>query len=638
MSSLLIPGLLLALAVVYASTLQTQISGSFQKNAPDQVLKNEYIKDVAEIQVALNVWGTIHHTGYPLFAILGNLFTLPLRAVGVEPAAAASLYATFWGAILLGALGLLLWRLTGSGIVAALSVVLLGLARSIWIHNVIAEVYSMSLAITALMFVVALWPAPWRGAWSFERRVGWLMLLGGIGVAHHRAVAFVAPGLLLAVWPHLWAKRRRWRKMAPPAVALALIGFLPYLYLPVREWQGSAWVYGEPGTLRGFWTEFSGKEASYLVNLPSDLAGLWHNAASVWQILIHEITLPGLLAGLIGLGIAVTVSLQRRAARVIALSAAGPTLFAVFYHTAVLPEAILMPAVLALIFGVALTVNDLRRERYGAWALVGMGVWAVALAGWHYGYVHELVTEPDGIKTIERIEQLPRDGQTALMLPWGPRYAAASYSKLVTGDNRDLTIVDHKGDYRALLAEGYRLYTEPETFYTYPPPWPTDYGAASDWWTEHLGYLYLTSAAPGFIQLQNVPALAGPDEALGTPIVYGITRRQAWLTCTDRWIYLHVVWSADNRPDGDPSIFVHLTADEPAPNPPNADARHPVYSLYPFARWSPGEIVRDDFTLPRLPDKTQVRFGLYDQDASGQFINYGEVILPITGCLPEPNK
>ena len=50
----------------------------------------------------------------------------------------------------------------------------------------------------------------------------------------------------------------------------------------------------------------------------------------------------------------------------------------------------------------------------------------------------------------------------------------------------------------------------------------------------------------------------------------------------------------------------------------------------------PGEIVRDDFTLPRLPDKTQVRFGLYEQDTSGQFVNYGETVLPVAACGPHP--
>jgi hypothetical protein len=46
---------------------------------------------------------------------------------------------------------------------------------------------------------------------------------------------------------------------------LALIGFVPYLYLSLREWQGGGWVYGEPGTPRGLWIEFSGKEAERFV-------------------------------------------------------------------------------------------------------------------------------------------------------------------------------------------------------------------------------------------------------------------------------------------------------------------------------------------------------------------------------------
>jgi hypothetical protein len=625
--------MLLVLIVVYASTLQTHISGSFQESTPGQILKNEYIKDVAEIQVALNVWGTIHHTGYPLFAILGNLFTLPFRTLGVEPAEAASLYAAAWGVVTLGAFGLLIGRLTDNLVVAVSSTVLLGVTRSIWIHNVIAEVYSMSLAVTALMCLVALWPVPWTGAWSVRRRVWWLALLGGIGVAHHRAVVFVAPGLILAVWPYLWAERDHWRKIIPPAVGLTLVGFVPYLYLPLRAWQHGAWVYGEPGTLRGFWVEFSGKEADRLVKLPSGLAGLWDNIKSVWDILVQEITLPGLIVGLVCLGLAMVISPQRRAARIIALGALGPTLFAIFYHTAVLPEAILMPTVLALVFGAALVADRMFQRRVpGAAVVVGITVWTAALIGWHYDFVRELVDEPSGLQTIEHLEQLPREGKPALMLPWGPRYAAASYSRLVTGENRDMMMVDHKGNYRRLLIEGYQLYTEPETFYTYTPPWPTDYGPPSDWWTVHLGHLYLTSAAPGFVQLQNTPWLAEPDESLGTPVVYGITRRAAWLTCSSTSIYLHVIWSADNRPSGDPSIFVHLTGDEPAPNPPNADSRHPVYGLYPFALWSPGEIVRDDFTLPRLPGKTLVRFGLYDQDANGQFVDYGETILPVAGC------
>jgi hypothetical protein len=630
----------LALAGLYAATLQTHISGSFGETSPQNILKNEYIKDVSEIQVALNVWGTLHHTGYPLFAILGNLFTLPLRALGVAPAAAASLYATAWGAVLLGGFALLVWRLTGRLALAVLSAALLGTARSIWLHHVIAEVYSMSLAITVLLLLVALWPAPWSGAWSARRRLLWLALLGGIGVAHHRAVVFIAPGLLLAVGPALWRERPPWRRLAAQTAGLGLLGFVPYLYLPLRAWQDGSWVYGEPGTLRGLWIEFSGKEADRLVRLPADAAGLADNLASVWRIMVHELSLPGLLAGLACLLLAITVAPQRRAARIVALSAAGPTLFATLYHTAVLPQAVLMPTALALVFAVAVAADWLigRRPRAAVLAPIALAVWAAGLAGWHYGTIRELVGERSGLEVIARLERLPREGKPALMFPWGPRYAAASYARLVTGEHADLLVVDHKASYRALLAEGYQLYTEPETFYTFSPPWASPYCAPpdcqpSDWWTERLGVFSLTSAAPGYVRLLTIPDLIAPGEPLGEPLVYGITRQAAWLTCDATHLYLHIIWSADRRPAGDPSIFVHLTGDMPAPDPLNADARHPVYGLYPFARMAPGQRVRDDFTLPRLPGMTQVRFGLYEQTDAG-FANWGEQVLPVAGCQP----
>jgi len=634
-----LPGLLALAAVAllvasYARTLQTHIAGSFVEDSPASILKNEYIKDVSEIQVALNVWGTIHHTGYPLFAVLGNLFTLPLRAVGIEPAAAASLYALAWGIVALAGIAALIGALTGRPALAALAAVVAGLARSIWLHNVVAEVYSMSLAISVIMLAVALWPAPWTGAWDVRRRVWWLALLGGIGVAHHRAVVFIAPGLLLAIWPHLWAARDRWRSILLPALGLALVGFVPYVYLPLRAWQGGAWVYGDPGNLNGLWIEFTGHEADRLVTLPDGLAGLVDNVESVGQILIAELTLPGMLIGAAGLGAAMIGAPQRRAARAIGLSAAGPLLFAALYHTAVLPEAILMPVVVALVLGVALAADWLltRRPALAPALAAGLLAWAIALAAAHTGTIRELVTEPTGLHTIERLRFVPREGKPALMLPWGPRYAAASYARLVTGEYADILTVDHKGDYPDLFDQGYELYTLPETFYTYRPPWPTPYGEPSDWWSDHLGALHLTSAAPGIVRIQSAPWLAEAAESPGTPLAYGIVQRAAWLTCDAESIVLHVIWGADRQPDGDPSIFVHLTGDAPAPDPPNADSRHPVYGLVPFARLSPGEEVRDDFTLPRLPDKTQVRFGLYEQTADGSFANYGETVLPVAGC------
>jgi len=604
------------LLLAYAATLQTQINGS----------SDEYMVDVGEVQVALNVWGTIHHTGYPLYAILGNVFTAPLRAFGIEPAAAASLFSTAWGVVALGGFGLLVWRLTGRPALMALGVLLLGLARSIWIHHVIAEVYSMSLALTVLMLLVVLWPAPWSGAWSARRRVLWLALLGGIGVAHHRAVALVAPGLFLALWPHRRALLQGWPRTLAAAAALFLLGFLPYLYLPVRAWQDAAWVYGEPGTWAGFWTEFTGREADRLVRTPAEATGYLENAAHAVRLLVRELTLPGLVAALAALVVALRRSPQRGAMRVVALAALGPLLFSIAYRTAVLPGAILMPVVLALVFAVTLAGAWLldRRPRAEGGLLAALGLWAVALLLTHFDWIRVRTTDPTGLAVIERVGRIPRDAPAAFALPWGPRYTAAAYSVLVTGENGDVRAVDHKGDYRALIADGYALYTEPEAFYIFPP----------DWWRERLGGLALTSAAPGIMRLRTAPQHAGPDDPPAEPVTHGIARRDAWLTCDADAIYLHILWEAAPRPTADLSIFVHLTGEDRAPVLAIADSSAPVYGLYPFTAWSAGEQVRDDFILPRLPGGTVVRTGLYEQDADGSFINYGELALPVADCQP----
>jgi hypothetical protein len=382
-------------------------------------------------------------------------------------------------------------------------------------------------------------------------------------------------------------------------------------------------VYGEPGTWRGFWIEFMGREADRLVTLPENAARWVDNIHDVWAILADEITLPGLLISLIGLIVAVTVSPYRRAAMVVTLSAAGPFLFAIAYHTAVLPQAILMPVVLALIFDLALLIDWLARvwRPVMAFAAIGLVGWCGALILINHGWIHGLVTEPTGLETIERVTRIPRNDKPAFTMPWGPRYSAAAYSRLVTGENDDVLMVDHKGDYHRLLEDGYQLYTEPETFYTFPP----------DWWRERLGQLYLSSAAPEIVQMSITPGLADPDS---TPIIYGIAQRRAVLSCDDTTIYLSIVWQADSRPTADPSIFVHLTGDDPAPVLATADSRYPVYGFYPFSQWSPGEVVRDDFKLPRLPGGTQVRFGLYEQNQDGDFVNYGEMALPVAGCQP----
>src|SRR5712691_11870384 len=154
-AALLLVATLALLILIYLPTLLTEVTGGVETNG----VQDPYMQDVGEIQVALNVWGTLHHTGYPLYTMLGNLATLALRSVGVDAATAPVLYSMAWGLIALTAFYALVYYLTNRPEIAAATTLLLGLARSIWIHNVIANVRSMGFAFEVILLAIALWSA-----------------------------------------------------------------------------------------------------------------------------------------------------------------------------------------------------------------------------------------------------------------------------------------------------------------------------------------------------------------------------------------------------------------------------------------------------------------------------------------------
>ncbi len=57
--------------VLYLPTFQTTPNGG----------DHFHMADVGETQIVLNLWGTLHATGYPLYAIIGNVLADALKAL-----------------------------------------------------------------------------------------------------------------------------------------------------------------------------------------------------------------------------------------------------------------------------------------------------------------------------------------------------------------------------------------------------------------------------------------------------------------------------------------------------------------------------------------------------------------------------
>mgnify|MGYP000170869496 CR=1 FL=1 len=648
---------LIILLPIYFSTLQTMPNGS----------ENYYMIDVAETQIVLNTWGTLHATGYPLYVMTGNILVAAMRLMGLSPAAAPGIVALLWGVLALALIYTLAVHISKRPLVAAAMTILFGLTRTVWIHNSIAEIYSFGLVFLALLLLIALWEKPVRG------RIYRLAFIGGLGVFHHRALLMVAPALIYAVWPE-WVSllfRRTSQtdttlgvrqKLSPQSLVLSplffclllgLLGFLPYLYLPLRAKMGAAWVYGEPGTWAGLWDQFTGREAERFIGAPSTLDGILANIRLVTNVVITDVTLPGLLAGIVGLALGARNPLRRRLVMVLLLNAGVALIFHYLFYTDIL-SALILPVIVSLGVGWGLLaeamvewaitptakagrLQNIKRTEgaedstddaqpplvgliQGSRPALAVGdagrsirtrhassllVFALALVLGAYLYttnapfITSLTHDPTGVQTIALARQTPPG--SALMIAWGPRHFATGFARDVMGELPDVTLVDHKADFRALAAR-MPIYTPDFTFYRYP----------ASWWEEQLGApVYPHAQAAGLIALATQPERgAGDTLAVQSPT----------LECSVDMLTLRVAWYTPDVPARDLSAFVHLL-DAGGAVIAQGDQAAPVFGWRPLTTWTPDEIVRDVYTLPRLRDGETIRFGLYSQREDGTFEN-----------------
>lgn len=614
-------GAMAALLIFYLATLQIIPNGS----------DHYYMIDVGETQIVLNVWGTLHATGYPLYVITGNLLVVVLKFLGANPAAAPAIVSLIWGVAALALIYTLAVHVTGRVILSAVVTTLFGLTRTVWIHNAIAEIYSFGLVILALLLFLALW----RG--EIRHRIYWLALIGGIGVAHHRALIMVAPALLYAVWPELSTNRKNLPRILVVSLFLGLLGLLQYAYLPLRANAGASWVYGEPVTFSGLWDQFIGTEASRFIGPPESLLD---NFNLVNNVLITDLSLPGLLIGLMGLILALRTSRYRRAPMTLAISALVAYVFHVVFYSDIL-SALILPVTLSVAFGwlfladwlIVRSITSMRRTgearlaptstalpwRLSFPTILLLAMMILMLAGGliaeNLPFIRALTHDQTGLETI-RLARNTTSGDT-LMISWGTRHFAVGFARDVLGELTGITLVDHKEDFAAILAQG-RLITPDFTFFSLPV----------DWWEERLGKeVYLRAAAPHLVEIDDFPEIT--SRFLPNPA--NVFRES--VVCVSDLIVLNVTWAAPQPMTQNLSVFVHLLDDE-GNVIAQGDQSAPVYGLRPLTTWLPYELVSDVYLLRRVSGAKTIRYGLYHQLENGEFRNDYEFEVAVD-CLPE---
>jgi tetratricopeptide (TPR) repeat protein len=204
-----------------------------------------YVGDSGELVTAVHVLGIPHPTGYPLYVLLGKLWTLavPLGSVAYR----MSLFSAAAGAGAAAALFATVRRLGAGRIAAGTAVGLAAFGPSTWGEATVQRVYTLNVLFVAL--------ATWcLVRWTEERRDGWLVALAfvcGLGATNHTFMLVYAVATALSVMAIAPATVRRGRLVCGAAGAMA-IGLLPYLYLPLRSRMDPPLDWGNPETLGAF--------------------------------------------------------------------------------------------------------------------------------------------------------------------------------------------------------------------------------------------------------------------------------------------------------------------------------------------------------------------------------------------------
>src|SRR3954447_21895470 len=177
--------------------------------------------DGAEFQTLAATLGMAHPTGYPIYLLLGKLFTwLPIGTTAYR----VNLLSACAAALALALLYLLGRRLGCRRSAALVGPLALGVCHLFWWHAVMAEVYTLGAMFLAGVLLLLF---TWRhtGNWRWLLAAG---LLGGLSLGVHTTVMLAAPAVLI----YLLLTTRRWADWAgaiagaAAGVALALLAFV----------------------------------------------------------------------------------------------------------------------------------------------------------------------------------------------------------------------------------------------------------------------------------------------------------------------------------------------------------------------------------------------------------------------------
>ncbi|HEY5899823.1 MAG TPA: DUF2723 domain-containing protein [Burkholderiales bacterium] len=179
--------------------------------------------------------GVEHPPGYPLFTLIGHLFTyLPFGSVAYRVHLASAMF----GALTGGVAWLCARSLIEGRLAAYVSAFALGFSPVFWSQAIIAEVYTLNTFFFLVLVFIGLQVCPPSAQTPANvprsRLLTWMALIFGLSLSnHYPLMLLVAPAFLILLWP----ARRELLDRFGMLSWLVIAGLLPYVWMVRRSWM-----------------------------------------------------------------------------------------------------------------------------------------------------------------------------------------------------------------------------------------------------------------------------------------------------------------------------------------------------------------------------------------------------------------
>ena len=211
-------------------------------------------EDSGEFVTGAATLGVLHPSGYPIYAILGKLFSfIPLFNVAWR----VNLMSAFFAALSASILYLIIRKFISSKEIAFGASLLFAFSKVFWSQSIMAEVYTLNIFFLALLvYLILLWKNDRKNKYLFI-----FSLVLGLGICNHHIIALLSPVFALYIIIIDWRILKKIKTVLIMFI-LFIIGLLPYIYIPIRAQADPTLNWGNPNTVERTWYHIARKQYS----------------------------------------------------------------------------------------------------------------------------------------------------------------------------------------------------------------------------------------------------------------------------------------------------------------------------------------------------------------------------------------